>query len=66
MSKYLIKIWNCGNADLIANLDWETNESEDDMKKEISRCLVEINTGLRATVERNDGRADEKPRERPR
>ena len=66
MSKYLIKIWSCGKADLIANLDWETNESEEDMKKEISLCFLKENKGLRATIERNDGRENEKPRDRPR
>ena len=66
MSKYLIKIWSCGKADLIANLDWETNESEDVIKKEISLCFLKQNKGLRATIERKNGRENEKPRERPR
>ena len=76
MSKYLIKIWSCGKADLIENLDWETDQNENSLINEIHSYLTGEKTwwqrflfwkkepmkGLRVTIERNDGRENEKPR----
>jgi hypothetical protein len=45
--KYLIKLWNCDNLDLISTLKWES-ENVDDLVQEVSKSLPK---GIRATIE---------------
>jgi len=48
VKKYLIKLWICGNGELISNLEWETDQKVESLVLEVSKSLP-IN--MRATIE---------------
>ena len=54
--KYLIKLWNCDNLDLISTLKWES-ENVDDLVQEVSKSLPK---GIRATIEEENVRRESK------
>ena len=54
--KYLIKLWNCDNLDLISTLKWES-ENVDYLVQEVSKSLPK---GIRATIEEENVRRESK------
>jgi len=55
VQKYLIKLWKCDNSDLIATLDWESNQNVDELINDTTLCLKNLSKSLslnlRATIE---------------
>ena len=61
VKNYLLKIWTCGNGDLI-NLMWKTDLKISDLCNEVSICLKQLNTKtvkFRATIEERDDKERE-------
>jgi len=48
VKKYLIKLWICGNGELIKNLEWDSELNVDSLILEVSKSLP---NGIRATIE---------------
>ena len=50
VKKYLIKLWICGNGELIKNLEWDSELNVESLVLEVSKSLPK-DKNIRATIE---------------